>query len=86
MATCALRILLVATFSIALVIFCVEETLAILVRISFAPAMEELPSAAYQACVATNLSRAALNLAIMSLSHAPVSFTCFMSSACSLAI
>jgi hypothetical protein len=38
-----LRILLVATFSIALVIFCVDETLAILVRISFAPAMGKLP-------------------------------------------
>ncbi|MFJ3378742.1 hypothetical protein ACIPLA_28205, partial [Pseudomonas sp. NPDC086112] len=37
MRICALRILLTATFSMALVIFCVLLMLAILLRISFAP-------------------------------------------------
>src|SRR5438128_11273899 len=37
--SCALRILLAATISMALVIFCVFLMLAIFVRISFAPAM-----------------------------------------------
>ena len=39
MRSCDLRILEAATISIALVIFCVFWTLAILLRISFAPAM-----------------------------------------------
>ena len=39
MRSCALRILLAATISIARVIFCVFCTLLILVRISLAPAM-----------------------------------------------
>ena len=42
MRICALRILLTATFSMALVIFCVLLMLAILLRISFAPAMYHL--------------------------------------------
>jgi hypothetical protein len=37
MRSCARRILLAATISIALVIFCVLLTLAILLRISFVP-------------------------------------------------
>ena len=37
--SCVLRILEVATISIAFVIFCVLRTLAILVLISFAPAI-----------------------------------------------
>src|SRR5262245_9846250 len=39
MRSCARRILLAATISMALVIFCVLLTLAILTRISFVPAM-----------------------------------------------
>ena len=39
MRSCALRILLAATISMALVIFCVLLKLAILTRISFTPGM-----------------------------------------------
>jgi len=39
MRSCARRILLAATISIALVIFCVLLTLAILLRISLVPGM-----------------------------------------------
>ena len=42
MRSCALRILLAATISMALVIFCVFLMLAILLRISLAPAIDVL--------------------------------------------
>jgi hypothetical protein len=53
MRSCDLRILEAATISIALVIFCVFWTLAILLRISFAPAMSASPHCQTACCFTT---------------------------------
>ena len=94
MRSCALRILLAATISIALVIFCVFLILEILVRISFPPChlylsdyqrgKRWLGTNAYQVCVALNFSKQLLKLSF----DVVVVVTCFVDffirSACSL--